>query len=63
MEGEMPMKWLAGLLIVLIGAAVVAARSSESDPEIVLAAGYGATIVIGLIVGRLLWARAARNRR
>lgn len=59
----MPMKWLAGLLIVLIGTAVVAARSPDDDTQIVLAAGYGATIVIGLMAGRLLWARAARNRR
>lgn len=59
----MPMKWLAGLLIVLIGTAVVAARSPDADMQIVLAAGYGATIVIGLMAGRLLWARAARNRR
>ncbi|MEK6347066.1 MAG: hypothetical protein V4764_06275 [Burkholderia sp.] len=57
------MKWLAGLLIVLIGTAVVAARSPDDDTQIVLAAGYGATIVIGLMAGRLLWARAARNRR
>ncbi|NIE87308.1 MULTISPECIES: hypothetical protein [unclassified Burkholderia] len=61
--GEPGMRWLTGLLIVLLGTALVAARRPDIDTSVVLAAGYGATVVIGVMAGRLIRARAARNRR
>ncbi|MBI0329736.1 hypothetical protein [Burkholderia plantarii] len=57
------MKWLVILLIGLIGTAAMAARGSGDDVSIVLAAGYVATIVAGIIVGRWLWSRARREQR
>ncbi|WP_186099517.1 hypothetical protein [Burkholderia gladioli] len=57
------MRWLTGLLIVLLGTALVAARRPDIDTSVVLAAGYGATVVIGVMAVRLIRARAARNRR
>ncbi|WP_186146454.1 hypothetical protein [Burkholderia gladioli] len=57
------MRWLTGLLIVLLGTALVAAQRPDIDTSVVLAAGYGATVVIGVMAGRLIRARAARNRR
>ncbi len=56
------MKWLAGLLIMLIGTAAIAARNPDSDLQVALMAGYGATIVAGLMAARLLWLRAARQQ-
>jgi hypothetical protein len=57
------MKWLVILLIGLIGTAAVAARSAGDDVSVVLAAGYAATVVAGVIAGRMLWVRMGRGRQ
>ncbi|WP_171907269.1 hypothetical protein [Burkholderia plantarii] len=56
------MKWLVMLLIGLVGTAAVAARSAGDDVGLVLAVGYAATVVAGVIAGRVLWGRVGRGR-